>query len=310
MRVFVTGATGFIGAHLVRLVLADGCEVSCLSRPGSNRQALGGEESQVTWVDGALESARDLGPALRDLQPELCLHFAWYAIPNQHLTADENLTCLQGSMDLLRVLDAAGCRRIVTAGTCYEQDLACGYIGEDTPVKPAHLYAASKQALFLMTDQYQRSRGHSSAHARLFPIYGPGDDTQRLIPHVIRCLLRGEPCEMSSGEQLRDFLHVEDAAAALWAIAKSDAEGTFSVGSGTPVSIADTARLIAALLGRPELLRLGARSTRPGEVEFFCADTGRLRRETSWSPRYTLESGLKQTIDWWKSPDGPLPGPQ
>jgi nucleoside-diphosphate-sugar epimerase len=116
---------------------------------------------------------------------------------------------------------------------------------------------------------------------------------------VIRRLLAGEPCPLSPGTQVRDFLHVQDVARALRAIARSDLEGPVNIGSSQPVTVADLARRAAELAGRPDLLRVGALPMPEGDPAFICASTGRLR-SIGWAPEYTLQSGLEATVAWWR----------
>jgi nucleoside-diphosphate-sugar epimerase len=125
------------------------------------------------------------------------------------------------------------------------------------------------------------------------------------VPFVISRLLAGEACDLTKGEQIRDYSHVEDAAGALWAIAKSSVVGAVNVGSSQPVSVASVAERLGDLLGRPELLRFGARPSPPGDPPFLVANTERLRNEVGFVPRFDLPSGLAHTVAWWRSQAGP-----
>src|SRR5262249_31036942 len=95
--------------------------------------------------------------------------------------------------------------------------------------------------------------------------------------------------------------HVQDAADALVALLDSDLQGAVNVGSGNAVSVRSLVRRLGVLTGRPELVRCGAVPDRPDEPPLIVADVGRLRGELGWSPRFTLEGGLAQTVDWWRN---------
>ena len=99
---------------------------------------------------------------------------------------------------------------------------------------------------------------------------------------------------------MRDYLHVEDVASALWAILQKNLSGITNIGSGVPVTNREVAIRIGNILGRPELVRFGDLPYRPGDPMFVCADTRRLREQAGWQPKYDLESGLRQTIAWWQ----------
>ena len=109
---------------------------------------------------------------------------------------------------------------------------------------------------------------------------------------MILAALRGEPTRLSPGEQLRDYLHVADAAAAVWAAAQSGMTGPVNIGSGVPVAIGALAQQIGEILGRPELIRLGDLPYRAGDPMFVCANTGRLKEATGWDAALRPGGGL------------------
>jgi nucleoside-diphosphate-sugar epimerase len=301
MRVLLTGATGFIGSHLTRLLVGQGVEVAALVRQGSDRRRVADVADRVRFLAGDLFEPESLGAPVRSFAPDLCVHLAWYTEPGRCLQSRQNLDLLIGSLALVKALDATGCRRLVLAGTSVEYDAGSKAVSEESPVRPGSLYASCKHALYQTASQALKGPGRSVAEARIFNVFGPWEDDRRLVPFVIRRLLSGEPAELSSGEQVRDYLHVEDVASAVWAVAASGLDGPFNVGSSHPVAVAALARDLAALVGRPDLLRVGARPLQPGEPLFLCADTSRLRRQVGWAPRYDLQNGLRQTVGWWRS---------
>ena len=304
MRVLLTGASGFIGSHLARLALAEGHEVMALVRPGSSLRRLEGVRDRLQLLEGDLCDALALKTPLSTRVPDVCLHLAWYAEPGVKYWDHEHRDCLTGSLAFLRVLHAVGCPRLVIAGTSVEYDTSTGYISETSPIRPANLYAAAKHSLFLTASNFDVMGGWALAAARIFSVYGPWDNPRRLVPYVISKLLAGEPCELTRGEQIRDYSHVEDAAGAVWAIAKSSVVGPVNVASSRPVSVASLAERLGELLGRPELLLFGARPSPPGDPAFLVANTDRLSNEVGWRLRYDLASGLAQTVDWWRSHGG------
>lgn len=301
MRVLLTGATGFVGSHLARRLVAGGETVHALIRPGADRRRLTGVISDLRVVEADLADEARIAQQVRAIRPELCVHLAWYAEPGKYLASPENLTALRGSMCLLACLADAGCHRAVIAGTCFEYDTAHGYLRESTPTEPHTLYAGCKLALYQVARQLTLAGTLDVAWARLFYLYGPQEDARRLVPSVILGLLAGRRVEVTPGEQVRDYLHVADVAAALEAIARSDLAGPVNVGSGRPVSIRDVVLTAGRLLDRSELIALGARPYSPGDPMFICADASRLRQGTAWQPRFDLETGLQDTIDWWRS---------
>lgn len=170
----------------------------------------------------------------------------------------------------------------------------------ETPLRPASPYGAAKLALATAFASICAATGLSGAWARPFFMYGPGEAPRRLAADVILSLLRGEHARCTHGRQRRDFLHVADVGDALAAILDSGAEGPVNVGAGAAIPIADLAMEIARQIGAPDRLQLGARPAPPDDPALIEADTGRLGREIGWQPRFDLESGIADTIGWWR----------
>ena len=303
MNVLLTGATGFLGAPLARLLVRLGCQVYAPVRPESNRWRIQDllSSPSLHMLDCDLLAPDQVASCLESVRPELCFHLAWYAQPGKYLTSPLNLQHLSASLTLAGQLAEKGCKRLVVAGTCAEYNADLGYLSESSPTAPATLYAASKLALNLTLAQLAPQLDLQVAWARIFYVYGPCEDGRRFIPAVIRSLLRGETTQLTPGMQVRDYLHIDDVAGALWAIAQKSLTGIINIGSGVPVTNRQVAIQIGDILGCPELVKFGDLPYRPGDPMFVCADNRRLVEQTGWQPGYGIEEGLSNTIDWWKS---------
>jgi nucleoside-diphosphate-sugar epimerase len=300
-RVLVTGAAGFIGSHVARALVEGGRDVAVVVRPSSSLWRLEDLVDRLTIITGDLTDAASIRPALELWRPEACIHLAWYAEPGKYRTARETVLALEASLQLLDELIRIECGQVVMTGTCAEYDTDPGYLRENGPVRPATLYAATKLSLNLIAGQIAASAGISMAWARLFFLYGPYEDERRLVPALIRALLRGVPFPASAGEQVRDYLHVADMASALCALAEHRTSGTVNVSSGVPVTMRQVMEAVASCTGNGHLIQFGAVPYRHWDPRFICGDNQRLRNETGWLPRYpTLHAGLKQTVAWWQ----------
>jgi nucleoside-diphosphate-sugar epimerase len=158
-----------------------------------------------------------------------------------------------------------------------------------------------KDATREILQAYCQKTAMQFAWARIFHLYGPAEAEARLVPAVILALLKGQVAKCTHGEQIRDYLHVEDVVSALWAIAKSDFCGPVNVGSGQPVKLRQMVETIAHYLNREENLALGALPADPREAPLLVADVRRLANVIGWKPSITLEEGLGRTCDWWKA---------
>jgi nucleoside-diphosphate-sugar epimerase len=229
------------------------------------------------------------------------LHFAWYTAPGKYWTAIENLEWVRASLALLRSFAESGGQRVVMAGTCAEYDWTGGFCSEETTaLSPSTLYGTCKHALQIMLDKYARQVQLSAAWGRLFYPYGPRERPKRFVSSVIRALLKNEPALCSHGNQQRDFLFVEDAAAAFVALLESDVRGPVNIASGQAVALSEIAYRIGEMLNRSELVHLGAISAGPEDPPLLVADVKRLEKEVGWIPRFDLDRGLARTVEWWK----------
>jgi len=301
MRVLITGATGFIGAHLTRLLVRDGISVYALIRESSSTWRIEDVLQSVHVIHGDLLDFNGVEGQLKGARPETCFHLAWHAVPGEYLAGEQNLSMLSASIRLASSLAKLQCRKFVATGSCLEYDTDLGYLSETSPTKPRSLYAASKLSLFQVLTQFAAGVGMDFLWPRLFYQYGPYEDQRRLVAYIVSSLLRNQVANITKGEQMRDFLHVEDVASAIWASAQSDLTGPVNIGSGKPIAVAEIAAKIGEMLGRSELIGLGVSPIDPKEPMFVCANNNRLRDKTRWAPRYDMEGGLRQTIDWWKS---------
>jgi nucleoside-diphosphate-sugar epimerase len=301
VRVLVTGPTGFIGAQVVRVLVDQGCEVHGVVRPDSDRRRIERLLPKIGIIPVDLYDGEAVRVQLEKLRPDLCLHLAWTTEPGKYLRSLDNVRLLQASLQLATGLAAAGCTRFVGVGTCFEYDTDAGYLSEQTPTRPRTLYAAAKTSLATILEQLQSVTGMQSAWIRLFYQYGPYEDERRLVPSVISPLLRGQVAAVGPGTQIRDYLHVEDVARAIWAVAQERGlTGPVNVGSGQPVSVREVVTTIGDLIGRADRIAWGAGPADPADPPFICANTARLRRHTAWTPRYGLAEGLRLTVDWWR----------
>ena len=142
--------------------------------------------------------------------------------------------------------------------------------------------------------RYAEQAGFELAWGRIFFVYGPGEPDGRLVPSVGRALLAGEPVPTTRGDQVRDFMHVEDVAAAFAALADGDVTGAVNVASGEPVTVREVVDTLAAAAGRPDLPRPGALPDREGDPPRLVADVSRLRDEVGFAPRIGLPEGLER----------------
>lgn len=299
MKILVTGATGFIGSHLVRYLVEKKCEVYIIHRQESNLWRIADLVSQVQLIPLDLMNLEN-DNKLPQIKFDVCIHSAWYAVPGKYLVDQENISFLKATLDLAIQLQQLDCGHFIGIGSCFEYDTSFGYLSEISPTKPQHLYSASKLATQIVLDQWTKISGLKFTWIRLFYQYGAFEDQKRLVPAIITSLLQQNPVKLTLGEQIRDFLYIKDVIGAIYAIAQAELLGVVNIGSGQPITVREIAETIGKILGSSELLDFGAVPYSASDPKFICANNYRLRQETNWKPQYTLETGLTETVNWWK----------
>jgi nucleoside-diphosphate-sugar epimerase len=296
-RVLLTGASGFIGRHCLPILRAKGYEVHAVAR----RRPPGQEFAGIIWHEMDLLEPGCAAELIRQARPESLLHLAWYAVPGSFWEAAENVDWVRASLELASAFTRSRGARLVAAGSCAEYDLSSGECSEDAiALSPSTLYGASKQALGKLLQVSSAQSGLSFAWGRIFFLYGPHEHPARPLAYVVRSLLKGEPAACTEGTQILDFLHVEDVASALVALLESKVCGPVNIASGVPISLRTVFETIGRQLGRPELIQFGARESGSTPYRIW-ANTRRLTGEVGWAPRFTLDSGVEQTIAWWRA---------
>jgi nucleoside-diphosphate-sugar epimerase len=300
-RVLVTGATGFVGWMLPSLLLGRGHDVHVLCR----------FPDRITWPDeirhacmihvGDLCADGVASQIVQAARPTHIIHLAWYAQPGKFWSSYLNLDCVVASLKLFMAFANNGGQRFIGCGTCAEYDWSCEVLSEiSTPLIPATLYGTAKASLFQLLTAAAQQGGPAFAWGRLFFPYGPRESVGRLLPDVIAGLLSGREVVVSEGQQVRDFIYVDDAARAFAALVDSTLIGPVNIASGIGISVRTIVETTAALVGRPELVRYGMRMAQPGEPTHMVADARLLREQLVCPAIVGLEDGLGRTVAWWR----------
>lgn len=257
--VLLTGATGFVGSQILKALLENGCRVRIIAREEipSFHDRDGIESIKITED---LFSANDewLFESLQDVHT--VIHAAWYVEPGNYLQSQLNVVCLEGTLNLAKMAIQAGVSKFVGIGTCFEYDVESGVLEVDTPLRPIALYGATKAAVFEVLSHWLPPNGIEFAWCRLFYLYGEGEDSRRLIAYIHKKLSKGELAELTSGNQVRDFMDVQEAGKKIVEAALGNFSGPLNICSGKAITVKELAEQIADIYGRHDLLGFGKRA--------------------------------------------------
>lgn len=276
-KYLVTGATGFVGRHVVAQLLQAGDQVVVTSRDRAKAQCLPWFD-EVTYVQSDLGVERDDWHAFFG-HPTCAIHLAWHGLP--HYNESFHCECnLPQNYTFLKNLLASGLPHLLVAGTCLEYGMVEGCLREDLDTNPHIPYAQAKDQLRRSIEQLEEGGDFIFQWVRLFYLYGEGQSPHSLIPQLQAALDSGaRQFPMSGGEQLRDFLPVQQAADYLVRIARQEAvQGCINCCSGTPISVRRLVEDFLAERGASIELNLGHYPYPTYEPMAFWGDTQKLHR--------------------------------
>ena len=305
-RVLVTGAHGFIGSHLTRALLADGCEVGILARETSDLSRIRDLTGRISTHTGDLRDPASVQRAVEEARPGAIVHLAtYYAVEHRPEEVGVMMdTNVKGTIALLEASRDRGISLFLNMSTCAVYREKEVLLEETDPVSPQNLYALTKLQAEDACRFYSDRMGVPAATLRLFPPYGPADNERRLIPYVIRSLLAGRDVQLTTGTQRWDFVFVDDVVAALLAALrepeKAASAGTMNMATGDPRSIRELVIRLHEMMGSKGDLLWGAIPHRKNEVWYNSGSPAKIRSVLGWEPRYTLDEGLERTIAWFR----------
>jgi UDP-glucose 4-epimerase len=303
MRVFLTGATGFIGSSVLRqLIQNERHEVAILLRENTSLDRITDVAQKVLNISGSLDDCGAFEDELFKFQPDVILHLAWNGVGGDERNHVHQWRNVHNTLELIELTKRTGALHWIGLGSQAEYGPCQDRIDELTATHPTTLYGESKLASCNLSIALCRELGLRHAWLRLFSSYGPNDNQRWLIPYLIKSFLRNEKPLLTPAEQKWDYIYVEDVASAIIAVLEtSSARGVFNLGSGSVQPLRTIVENIRGQINSSLPIGFGEVPYRPDQVMHLEANIQRLRQATGWRPKYDLSSGLEKTISWYKS---------
>lgn len=297
----VTGSTGFIGRRLIERLSQEGAIIYCAVYPDRHFDSQMAELPGVTPV-AMSRTEEPCEIAVESISPEVVVNLASAGVDSDLRDLPSNMAANVAIVtQLIQSLSNRPPRAILHAGSWSEYAVGdrAAPITESDLISPTSVYGASKAAASFYGMAAARNAGIPFVNLRLFNVYGPGESTNRLAPHVIGCLAKRQPVDLTLGDQIRDLTYITDVVEAIWRASRSNLQpfSAYNVCSGIPVSVREVAETIADLMGESrDLLRFGARAHRNDEPMYVVGDNSRFAEATGWRPQVGLATGLRMMI--------------
>ena len=303
-RIFLTGASGFIGANLCRKLLRHGACVHALVRPSSNLWRLQDLQSQLAIHYADITNDRELSRIVRLVEPQLVIHAAF---PSGHPKDRENRQKmieigLSGTTNLLEAVLSIDVERVLAFGSSMGYEVQDEPLTESTPIHPSSLRGAVKAAGTILCQHYAERHGQRILVLRPFAVYGPWESSTRFIPTAILALLRGQTLQLTPPGYRHDFLFIKDLMEVSILACKADL-GDFeiiNVGTSQEWTNEEVVDILQKLSGRNLDYKVGTFQPRPWDAAHWVADIHKAKRLLGWKPKYSLQHGLEKTLAWFR----------
>src|SRR3989344_5977520 len=302
MHILVTGGAGFIGSHVIKLLLDRGHQVIVLDNLSHGFSE--NVDRRAKLIVGDIRDPKKTKEALNSV--EAVIHMAGLIVVPESV-ADPIKYCdnnVLGTISLLDSMKESGCKKIIFSSS------ACVYgtpnklpIKEDAPIHPDNPYGATKASIEVFLKTYHEIFGFDVVILRYFNPYGPGKmgkPTTLAIPNFVKATLAKKPVPLYwQGEQIRDFIYIDDLARAHIDVLKLSGFNIFNLGMEKGIKVKDVVDEIFKLVGyKVPIADLGKR---PGDVQATYASSKKLAKAVGWKAKVSLPEGLKRTIAFYKT---------
>lgn len=306
MKALVTGATGFIGANLVRALVDEGVDTLAVVRPGSeNHWRIKAVKNQIQTVEADLLESQSLETMVRDKNPDYFFHLASYGTyPFQQTDTKRILeTNLIGTANLFKAAVKSGFKKFIAVGSSSEYGRKDKPMREDDLLEPENAYGVSKAAASLFLLAEASSKRLPVVIFRPFSVYGPWEEPSRLFPTIIKKALSGQNLELAAPDIARDYVYVDDIVEAfLKSMGNDKVDGqVINLCSGRQTTLKQVVDSLLKVTGSKSEPLWGAHKGRSYDASIWVGDGKKAKELLGWTPETNLEEGIKKMTDWFQT---------
>lgn len=300
-KAVITGPTGAIGMALIQCLTDNGIDVVAVVRPGSARADRIRESEHVSVVYCDLKELDRL-PSLIEGGADVFYHFAWdgtFGDSRNNMYLQNNN--VKYALDAVDAAYELGCKTFIGAGSQAEYGRYEGDLNASVPAFPENGYGIAKLCAGQMTRIACQQKGIRHIWTRILSIYGPYDGDKTMVSSTIIKLMNSEKPSCTKGEQMWDYLYSKDAARAFMMLADGGVDGrVYCLGGGIARPLKDYINLIRDAVGNDVEIGFGDIPYSDKQVMHLCADIKELTKDTGFTPIYTFEQGIGETVGWWR----------
>lgn len=302
-RVLITGASGFIGSHLVKRMVEQNAQVYVIAREGSDLWRIEDlvRDIRVCRID--VRDSENTDMCIRNTKPDYIFNMAAYGVDARQndyfIAADTNII---GTMNMLNSLIPLGCKKFINIGTCMEYGDKKDIIREDCHLEPFNIYGSTKAASTMLSHQIAAENDIDIVTLRAFGVFGENEGSHKFFPHIILSLLKNTDVNLTGCEQYRDYCYVENIIDGLVLAALDDTlrNEILNIGTGVIFQLKYYVDKIYKKMEAAGNPKYGAVPYRSGEVWKPHPDVSKIKRVLKWEPRIGFDEGLDRTINWYK----------
>lgn len=304
-KVLLTGATGFVGANLVRRLLKENYEVHIITRESSNLWRINDLIGKINIHKTDLIEYEKLESILKSVKPENIIHLAIYGgRPNQEDEKDILDSNLIGTMNLINAADKIDYKCFINTGSSSEYGKKSSPMQETDLCTPINMYGVTKTAATMYCNYKATTENRNIGTLRLFSPFGDYEDKGRLIPDLILGSLIDRRVKLANPDAVRDYIYIEDVCDIYIKILQNPEKikaEIFNLGYGKQHSVKFMAEIVKKLISEDVKLNYNEINGRKADTDIWVADIEKIKKIFDWEPKYDMEKGLKKSIEWFQN---------